>query len=88
LVISARDAPPGCAALLVDREVSRRLGAIAMRRLGERFEISATRSAGYDRPWAPAMAYGSEVAEPRRPTPAGAQPRDATPRQEDLEPGD
>ena len=87
LVISARDAPPGCAALLVDREVSRRLGAIALRRLGERFEITATRSAGYDRPWAPAVAHGSDVPEPRRPAP-DAQPRDATPRQEDLEPGD
>jgi competence protein ComEC len=85
LVVSSRDAPPGCAALVVDRQVWRRSGAMALRRVGEGFEITATRPAGYDRPWARAIASESTPPEPsRRP----AQPRDATPRADDLEPGD
>ena len=43
LVVSTRDAPPGCAALVVDRGVWRRSGAMALRRDGERFEITAAR---------------------------------------------
>jgi hypothetical protein len=58
---------------------------LALRRVGEGFEITATRRAGYDRPWARAIASESTPPEPsRRP----AQPRDATPRADDLEPGD
>src|SRR5262245_6454158 len=49
LVVSARDAPLGCATLLVDRNVWRRSGAMALRRRGDQFEITATRPPGYDR---------------------------------------
>jgi competence protein ComEC len=86
LVVSARDAPPGCAVLVIDRDVSRRSGAMALRRRGEQFEITATRPPGYDRPWARAAAPASDALEPSRATPA--RPRDATPRHDDLEPGD
>jgi competence protein ComEC len=86
LVVSARDAPPGCAALVIDRDVWRRSGAMALRRHGEQFEITATRPPGYDRPWARAVAAQAEASEPGRATPP--RPRDATPRADDLEPGD
>jgi competence protein ComEC len=86
LVLSARDAPPGCAALVVDRQVWRRSGAMALRRHGERFEITTTRSLGYDRPWRRAVAPESDAPAPPRAMPP--QPRDATPREEDLEAGD
>jgi competence protein ComEC len=86
LVVSTRDAPPGCAALVIDRGVWRRSGAMALRRHGERFEITAARPPGYDRPWARAAAPAAEALEPSRATPA--RPRDATPRQDDLEAGD
>jgi len=86
LVVSARDAPPGCAALVIDRDVWRRSGAMALRRRGEQFEVTATRPSGYDRPWARAAAPAGDALEPSRATPA--QPRDATPRHDDLEPGD
>jgi competence protein ComEC len=86
LVVSARDAPPGCAALLIDRNVWRRSGAIALRRHGEQFEITATRPPGYDRPWARAVAGQEGAPVPGRTTPP--RPRDATPRADELEPGD
>ena len=88
LVLSARDAPPACAALVVDRQVWRRAGAIALRRVGQGFEITAARPAGHDRPWARAVAQPGDTPEAARTTPARPQPRDATPRAEDLEPGD
>ncbi len=88
LVVSARAAPAPCAALLIDRPVTRRSGAIALRRLGEGFELTATRPAGYDRPWARAGARTGEGPETRPARPTSSPPRDATPREEDLEAGD
>jgi competence protein ComEC len=88
VVVSARDAPPGCAALVIDRRVWRRAGAIALRRIGNGFEIVTSRPSGYDRPWAASAEAegieGSRAAVDRR----VSQSRDATPHQGDLEPGD
>jgi competence protein ComEC len=81
LVVTARDAPPDCAAAVIDRQFSSRHGAMTLRRIGEGFEITPTRPAGYDRPWARAAPHAGPVPEVR------AQ-RDATPRTEDLEAGD
>ncbi len=79
----ARAVPGHCAALVIDRDVLRRTGAVALRRTGDGFAMSAVRPQGYDRPWAQARptATASEAAAARG-TP------DATPRPEDLEPGD
>jgi competence protein ComEC len=88
VVVSARDAPAACGALVIDRRVWRRSGAIALRRVGERFEITPTRPNGYDRPWAPAVASSGEAPDARQSASARPQPRDATPRDEDLEAGD
>ncbi len=88
VVVSARDAPAVCGALVIDRRVWRRSGAIALRRVGERFEITPTRPDGYDRPWARAVASSGEAPEARQSASARPQPRDATPRDEDLEVGD
>jgi competence protein ComEC len=67
LVISAREAPPDCAALTIDRRGwraagarsagarsagARSAGAMALRRTEGRFEIETTYPSGYDRPWA------------------------------------
>jgi competence protein ComEC len=57
---------------------------MALRRSGEGFEITAARPRGLDRPWARGMAEPLESAAPA----ARSQPRDATPRAEDLEAGD
>jgi competence protein ComEC len=83
VVASPRNAPSHCAALVIDRSVLRRSGAVALRRSGEGFAISAVRPQGYDRPWA--------QARPSAPNPTATpspSPPDATPRPEDLEPGD
>jgi competence protein ComEC len=84
IVVTAREAPPGCAAFTIDRNLSRRNGAIALKRDGMGFEISAARPSGQDRPWARAVAAAAETRAPAAPP----QPRDATPRAEDLEAGD
>jgi len=67
LVVSVRAAPPGCAALVIDRKVWQRNGAVALRRVGKTsdikasdikasdikaWEITAARPDGTDRPWA------------------------------------
>jgi competence protein ComEC len=84
VVVTSREVPGECKALAIDRKVSRGNGAIALRRSGDGFEISAARPAGLDRPWA----RGS-VALPENVSPAvRSQPRDATPRADDLEAGD
>jgi competence protein ComEC len=87
VVVSSREAPPGCGAVVIDRPVWRRSGALAVWRAGEGFEISTTKPGGYDRPWARAVARGGDGSDISR-SPSGAQPRDATPREEDLELGD
>jgi competence protein ComEC len=85
VVVSARAAPAGCRALVVDRKVWRRIGAVAIRRVGEGFELTPSRPPGYDRPWAPARDGESDLSQLGT---ARRQPRDATPNVDDLEPGD
>lgn len=82
VIASARDAPAQCAALVIDRNMLRRTGAVALRRSGEGFAATAVRPEGYDRPWAQARPSAPTAAASR------ASPPDATPRPEDLEPGD
>jgi competence protein ComEC len=89
LIVTARRAPPDCAAKVIDRVVRAKSGALALRHLGDKWEITPARPDGYDRPWAP-----RNPAEAPPPADAQASPakpaakRDATPRAEDLEPGD
>lgn len=84
VVVSPRVAPGGCAAVLVDRRAWLDHGAMTLRWTGDRFEVSAARPSGYERPWArpPRTASESSV------TPVRPAARDATPRTEDLEEGD
>jgi competence protein ComEC len=89
VVASPRDAPAHCAAMVIDRSALRRTGAVALRRSGEGFAISAVRPQGYDRPWARARAPVGNTSTPVAGNPAsGAPSPDTTPRPEDLEPGD
>jgi competence protein ComEC len=84
VVVTSRELPAECKALVIDRKVSRGNGAITLRWIGEGFEIKAARPAGLDRPWARGAAVPDEAATPV----TQPQPRDATPRAEDLEAGD
>jgi len=91
VVISPRQAPGPCRAALIDRKVWRENGAIALRRTsdrasdgaGDRFELSAARPAGYERPWTRGPRDVENTLAPAR----RAAP-DATPKTEDLEAGD
>jgi competence protein ComEC len=83
VVVSARQAPGDCAALLADRRAWRANGAIALRLVGDRFELTSARPAGSERPWAPAVRAATERTPARRPVAP-----DATPRTGDLEEGD
>src|SRR5215210_3147916 len=88
IVITARAAPAWCAALVIDRNVWRSTGAITLQRAGDSFALTPTRPAGFDRPWARALP-ASDSSASTRPNPTARPPlRDATPRSEDLEPGD
>jgi competence protein ComEC len=74
VVISAREAPAGCAAILIDRNVWRSQGAIALRWASDRFEMSAARPRGYARPWARAPALTASTSSPMRPVLPDATP--------------
>ena len=76
LVVSPRQAQMPCRATLIDRPVWQARGAVALRRRGEGFDLVASRPAGTDRPWAPA------------PPKTKTAPQDATPRLQDVAPGD
>jgi competence protein ComEC len=78
VVVSAREASiEGCRALLLDRDVLRHQGALALRLQDRRIDISAARPPDYRRPWT-----GPAPAAKPRPAP------DATPPLDQLEPGD
>jgi competence protein ComEC len=82
VVISARQVPASCPALVIGRRDTERAGALALRRVHAEFEITPARPPTYNRPWAPQAAQMAPAAESR------VQSLDATPAVEDLDPGD
>lgn len=79
VVLSQRAALAGCTALVIDRQVWQRGGAMALRRAGAGWKITTARPDGYDRPWARARPQTKKPsALPRR------ELRDATLHAEDL----
>jgi competence protein ComEC len=85
VVVSAREAPSSaCAATLVDRDVWRAHGAVALHWTGRHFEQIVAIPSGYQRPWTrlvgSAASIGRGVNEPAT--------RDATPRSDVLEADD
>ena len=78
VVVTPHQAPPDCAAVLIDRTVWRAKGAIALRRTGDRFVELDARPAGLDRPWA-------KGPMPIAPTVAAPEEADATPARRNLE---
>jgi competence protein ComEC len=88
LIVTPRDPPPNCAATVIGRDLWRRRGALALRREGSGFVIEAARPPNFDRPWAPAprpaLSIANSAADPNAAA-NHAPPRDATPRQEDIE---
>jgi competence protein ComEC len=87
LVLSQRTAPPWCTATAVDRSVWRRNGSMTLRRTPGGFQMDAARPPTYERPWTRAPTASGSGA-PGSSSPAKPPTRDATPRPEDVEPGD
>jgi competence protein ComEC len=81
VIVTSREAPPDCSALAIDRKTIRANGAMVLRRSNDGFEIIAAHPTEQDRPWAH-QTKSVEMTASARP-----RPRDATPRAEDLEPG-
>jgi competence protein ComEC len=92
VVVATRGGPRDCAATVIGRSDWRDRGAIMLRRDGAGFVLDSTRAANFDRPWAPrqsranATATSDDAASP--PAASRAPPRDATPKLENLEPGE
>ena len=85
VVVSVRETPsPECVATLVDRNVWRTNGAVALRWTGDEFEQAVTLPPGYDRPWG----RGSMGAAARLPASTPATSGDATPHPEGVEADD
>jgi competence protein ComEC len=83
VVVTARQASPDCAALVIGHERLQKQAAIALRRTRGGFAIDAVRPNGVDRPWSPAV---GDATEPESyPRPAIARPADATPAETDLQ---
>jgi hypothetical protein len=82
VVVSVREAmSPNCVATLVDRNVWRTRGAVALRWMGDRFEQAVTLPPDYDRPWG----HGStNAATDSRLSVTPPISSDATPRPDDL----
>ena len=87
LIMTTRNAPPDCAAQVIGRSLLRERGALALRRTGSGFVIDSARPPNFDRPWAPQRLRAADTANPTPAQPAAsrAPPRDATPRQDDIE---
>jgi competence protein ComEC len=84
VLVTPGKGPSNCAAMINDRDLRMRTGAMALRRTGEGYAVTLTRPPGYDRPWARAapLLVNDGAAS------TGPATRDATPRAEDLEPDD
>ena len=61
LIVTAKQAPPDCAAAVISLDRLRRQGTLALRKTRDGFAINAVRPAGFDRPWSPAVAGEGEV---------------------------
>jgi competence protein ComEC len=95
LVVATRGDPPAdCRAKVIPRALWRQRGALALRRQlgaeGVDFVIDSARPQNFDRPWSPAVARRETPPAPiaTAPNAEGTRlsvPRDATPRQEDIE---
>jgi competence protein ComEC len=84
VVISDRESPAGCNAMLVDRAVWQSYGAVALRWTGDRFTQTVALPRSQDRPWTHRARTIPEKADPARRQP----PREAEPHQDNLTPDD
>ncbi len=87
VIVTARQAPPDCKALVIGQERLQKQVAIGLRRTRAGFVIDAVRPNGIDRPWSPAAGNQTEP-ENNNPRPPSARPLDAKPAEADLQADD
>lgn len=85
LVVTARPAPPDCAAMVIDRRRLARQGALALTQRGDGFAIASVRARGANRPWSPAPAGDGDFQLTLMPQSTAPRVRDATPSDADLQ---
>ncbi|MCP1844303.1 hypothetical protein J2R78_007270 [Bradyrhizobium sp. USDA 4538] len=86
LIVTARPAPQGCAASVIDAERLRRHGALVLRRIRDGYAVDAVKPGGIDRPWSPAVPGDGESETTLRAPAAAPRPAvDATPAETDLQ---
>jgi competence protein ComEC len=84
LLVTARQPPAACGALVVDQERLRRQGALALRRARDGFTVDAVKPRGIDRPWSPAIP-GEVEHDANLTRPAAPRSQDATPSEADFQ---
>jgi competence protein ComEC len=84
VVVTARQASPGCGALVIGQQRLQKQAATSLRRTRAGFVIDAVRPNGVDRPWSPAIGESTEP-ENSSARPAAPRPVDATPSEADLQ---
>lgn len=87
VIVTQRQPPADCAAMVLDQEMLRRRGTLALHRTAGSFAITANRPHGVDRPWAP-LNRDDEAETPAATSNRATQPVDATPAESDLQPDD
>jgi len=84
LIVTARQAPSGCGAFVIDAERLRRQGALSLRRTRDGFAVDAVKAGGIDRPWSRGSGGEGEMETSIRAPRASARAVDATPAEADL----
>lgn len=84
LIVTNRQPPPDCAAMVIGRDMMRQHGTLALRATSQGYVMTSNKPGGVDRPWSRATGDGASTVLPR------VQPRtvDATPSESDLRPDD
>jgi competence protein ComEC len=88
LIVTARPAPSGCGASVIDAERLKRQGALALRRTRDGFAVEAVKPGGIDRPWSPASGGEGETETNIRAPRTSPRAVDATPAEADLQADD
>ncbi|NGX94931.1 MAG: ComEC/Rec2 family competence protein, partial [Candidatus Afipia apatlaquensis] len=87
VIVTLRQPPADCAAMVLDREMLRRRGTLALRKTADGYAITANRPRGVDRPWSPANA-DDDIETPAVRSNRSGTSVDATPAESDLQPDD
>jgi competence protein ComEC len=87
VIVTLRQPPAGCAAIVLDQDTLRRRGTLALRKTADGYAVTAIRPRGVDRPWSAAVAEDEPQVPASRPN-IPARSVDATPAESDLQPDD